>query len=158
MNLYLVQHGEAVSKEEDPQRPLSDNGIANVKKAATFAAGSCSITADKIFHSGRLRAEQTAEILATILKLPVSEPVDTLEPLADPSIWQSRLTESSEDLMLVGHLPYMAKLASSLLCDDPERNIVRFQMGGMVALKRDNNEWTLQWMIIPDILPTSGYS
>ena len=156
MFLYLVQHAEAVAKEEDSQRPLSASGVANVKRVAEFAAHNCNITVSRIHHSGKLRARQTAEIFTTILQLPEPDRVDNLEPLADPAIWQSRLLESPEDLMLVGHLPYMGRLVSALLCDDPERDSVQFQMGGIVALKRDHDLWAIQWMIIPDILPVNG--
>lgn len=152
MNLYLVQHGEAVSKEVDPHRPLSENGIKNVKKAASFADKNCNINITNILHSGKLRAKQTAEVLAEALKLPLPEQADNLEPLADQSIWETRIEKCSDDLMFVGHLPYMSRLASSLLCNTPDKNIVQFQMGGIVALTRDNNKWSLQWIITPDIL------
>ena len=156
MFLYLVQHGEAVVKEEDSQRPLSKSGVAKVKRVAAFAAHNCNITVSRILHSGKLRARQTAEIFATILQRPEPDRVDNLEPLTDPASWQNRLAESSEDLMLVGHLPYMSRLASALLCGDSARDSVLFQMGGIAALKRDNNLWAIQWLIVPDILPVNG--
>jgi phosphohistidine phosphatase len=36
MKLYLVQHGKAKSKEEDPDRPLSMDGLEETKKVASF--------------------------------------------------------------------------------------------------------------------------
>lgn len=152
MYLYLVQHGEPTPKEVDSQRPLSENGIKNVKKVASFADKNCNMNITNILHSGKLRAKQTAEILAETLNLPTPDQVNNLEPLADHAIWKARIEKSSKNLMLVGHLPYMGKLASSLLCNDPDKNIVQFQMGGIISLKRDNSEWSIQWMITPDII------
>ena len=36
MRLYLVQHGQSKSEEEDPQRRLTDKGIGEVQKVADF--------------------------------------------------------------------------------------------------------------------------
>jgi len=153
MNLYLVQHAEPVSKEQDPQRPLSARGLADIGKVAAYAAKHCGIKTKQIYHSGKLRARQTAEVLATGLKLPAPAETDGLAPLDDPTIWAGRFTESSDNIMLVGHLPHMGRLASLLLCGDPETTPVQFQMGGIVALNWEESHWSLQWMIVPAIIP-----
>jgi phosphohistidine phosphatase len=62
MELYLMQHGEARAKEEDPDRPLTDAGQATVERVAQRAAG-LGLRVDAIYHSGILRARQTAEIV-----------------------------------------------------------------------------------------------
>jgi len=62
MRLYLVQHGEAKREEEDPSRPLTENGRREVEIVAKFLS-EAGIKIDKILHSGKLRAAQTAEIL-----------------------------------------------------------------------------------------------
>ena len=68
MRLYLVQHGEAVVKDGDPARPLTDRGRRDAGKTAEFLriAG---ITVDIIWHSAKQRARETAEIFAEILSL-----------------------------------------------------------------------------------------
>ena len=43
MYLYLVQHGAAVSKEIDPERPLSQEGRAEVRKVASYLAAGLGI-------------------------------------------------------------------------------------------------------------------
>lgn len=58
IRLYLVRHGEAKSAAEDPARPLT--------------------------NSGKLRAVQTAELMA-----------EALMPLAEPKVWAERLRDSS---------------------------------------------------------------
>jgi len=84
MLLYLVQHGEAKREEEDPARPLTDKGKSEVEKIASFIAKT-GIHIERILHSGKLRALQTAEILASHLKPPRGiEQADALDPLADP--------------------------------------------------------------------------
>ena len=148
MRIYLVQHGEAKKKEEDPARPLTENGRAEVERVGRFLAR-IGITVDRILHSGKLRAAQTAELIAKYVK-----PVEGLDPLADPRIWAEKLDESEHDLMLVGHLPHLKRLASLLLTGRDDLEIVRFRYGGVVCLEKDE-KWSILWVIRPDILPES---
>ena len=60
MNLYLVHHGEAVGPEVDPRRPLSAAGREAVVKLAAAAAAR-GARPEIVWHSGKLRARQTAE-------------------------------------------------------------------------------------------------
>jgi phosphohistidine phosphatase len=153
MFLYLVQHGEAKRDEEDPTRPLSDKGVEDVKKIASFLSG-LKITVEDVLHSNKLRAKQTAEILADSLVITksVSE-ADGLAPLNDPNIWAERLKGKKESTMLVGHLPHLGKLSSFLLSGDQGKNIIAFTMGSAVCMKRDDEgAWTLQWMVTPEIV------
>ncbi len=153
MFLYLVQHGEAMSKDKDPARPLSEKGQEDIRKVASYAS-QIGISVDEILHSGKLRAEQTAEALGKSLK-PAGgfTQTDGLAPLDDPMIWAERLKERSKNTMFVGHLPHLAKLASYLLCGDGEKNVVAFKMAGIVCLQRDEaGEWSLQWMVTPEIV------
>ncbi|MEW6003381.1 MAG: phosphohistidine phosphatase SixA [Nitrospirota bacterium] len=153
MFLYLVQHAEAKREEEDPSRGLSGKGRQDIRKVASHAA-KLNLKLSQIFHSGKTRALQTAEVLAGNLKPEkgISQ-TDGIAPLDDPRIWGERLKGMREDIMLVGHLPHLGKLASLLISGDPERNIVSFKMAGIICLKRDEGgNWFLQWMITPDIV------
>ena len=154
MKLYLVQHAEPKPKEEDPERPLSEKGWSEIRKVATFAAEHADIKVNSIMHSGKTRARQTAEVLAEYLRPPKGvKETEGLEPLADPSRWAQRLAEAEEDIMLVGHLPHLGKLSSYLLCQDADRQIIDFQMGGIVCLGRDESGmWSIQWMVVPQML------
>ncbi|MDH5203292.1 MAG: phosphohistidine phosphatase SixA [Nitrospirota bacterium] len=153
MFLYLAQHGDAKREEEDPLRPLSDKGINDVKKVASFISG-LDIEVEEVFHSGKLRARQTAEILIQNLKATKSpSETDGLAPLDDPKIWAEKLKTQSNSIMLVGHLPHLGKLASLLISGDTEKSLIAFKMGGVVCLKRDDTgAWSLQWMITPEIM------
>ena len=153
MHLYLVQHAEAKPREDDPQRSLSDQGRADIEKVATFL-GERGLPVSRIIHSGKLRARQTAETLAERLKATggVSETED-LAPLDDPAVWAGRLSEFDENLMLVGHLPHMGKLAALLVTGDADQPLVTFKPGGVVCLERDDEgRWSLRWMVVPGIM------
>jgi phosphohistidine phosphatase len=67
MLLYLVQHAESLSKEEDPTQSLSEKGMKDIKKVANYVAG-LNIKINQIFHSEKLRALQTAQILSDFIK------------------------------------------------------------------------------------------
>ncbi|GAB4338086.1 MAG: phosphohistidine phosphatase SixA [Candidatus Abyssubacteria bacterium] len=153
MKAYLVQHGEATSKEVNPDRPLTDKGRSDVFKVAALIRP-LALQVGEIVHSGKARAAQTAELLAEVI---VSvggvkardglAPNDPVEPLRE------ELNSVSQDIMLVGHLPFLGKLAAALVTGSEERNVVSFRQGGIVCLERsDDKRWAVAWMVTPDIL------
>lgn len=153
MYLYLVQHGAAKTEEEDSSRPLSAKGLQDITKIASYLS-KLDIKVDAIVHSTKLRARQTAEVLHEYLK-PIKglAEKDGLAPLDNPVTWQARLNGSSDNLFLVGHLPHLARLSSLLLCGDPGKNCITFQMAGVVCLRKDESGvWSLQWMVTPEII------
>lgn len=154
MRLYLVQHTEAKSEEEDPARPLTEKGLADIKRVARHLREHAAIKLAEIAHSGKTRAEQTAQVLAEALApLRGLAKAEGLEPLADPKPWAERLAELDEDIMLVGHLPHLSRLTSRLILDDEERKVVRFQMGGVVCLERDTEgNWAVRWALTPELV------
>lgn len=151
MRLYLVQHGEAKPEAEDPARPLTDRGREEVQRVARHAAA-LGLQIAEIRHSGKLRARQTAEILAEELspRLGVRE-MDGLAPTDDPAKARAEVEAAREPLMLVGHLPHLSRLASFLLVGDPGREIIRFRMGAIVFLARPEGSWVLQWILTPEL-------
>lgn len=153
MYLYLVQHAEAYSKEEDATRSLTDKGIEDIRKVAAFA-GEMKITVRQIFHSGKMRALQTAQVLEEHITSDrgVME-TDGMMPNDEPAIWFARLTEMNEDLMLAGHMPHLSGLAMLLLCGNKDMNKINFEMGCIVCLeKSDDGTWTIDWIIKPRLL------
>ncbi len=152
MLLYLVQHAEAKKEEEDPERGLTDQGFKDIARSAIFAQ-KLGVKVSSIHHSGKKRAMQTAQMMADHLK-PEKGIVQTdgLAPMDDPVVWAKRLDGMNEDAMLVGHLPYMAKLAGLLLAGDKEKMFVDFRMAGIACLKRlDDGKWVLEWMLVPEM-------
>ena len=150
MRLYLVRHGDAKGNEEDPLRPLSDIGEKEVHKIASYAAGK-GVKVARILHSGKLRAEQTAQIFFSHLQsVKAVSDTDGLAPMDAPQIWFNRISGMEEDIMLVGHLPYMSVLADLLLTGGKGRNQLDYHTGGTACLKRDSNRtWKLEWMVNP---------
>jgi phosphohistidine phosphatase len=147
----LVQHGEAKPETKDPQRPLTDRGHEEVRRVARYAAA-VGVRVAEIRHSGKLRARQTAEILAEHLKPPKGVHVmEGLEPNADPGKTRADLEQAGDGVMLVGHLPHLARLASSLLVGDPGREIVRFRNGAIVCLVRAEGGWLVRWILTPEL-------
>ncbi|NOZ67798.1 MAG: phosphohistidine phosphatase SixA [Deferribacteres bacterium] len=153
MNLYLVQHAESMSKEEDPTQSLSEKGIQDIKRVAAFAA-KLNIRVHRIFHSGKMRALQTAQVLADHITVDtdISES-EGLLPMDDPGIWFERISTIREDIMLVGHLPHMAGLSSLLLCGSSEKGAVNFERGCIVCMKRSGDGgWAVEWIIKPGMI------
>ncbi len=149
MEVYLVQHGEAKSKEEDPERPLSEKGKADVEKMAKHLS-SIGLEIHGILRSPKLRAEQTADILASRLGISAKEE-DGLTPMDDPKIIQKLMESEERNLILVGHLPHLSRLASLLLTGKPEPETIAFKMGGVVCLKKDE-KWKVGWMLTPELI------
>jgi phosphohistidine phosphatase len=150
MKVYLVQHAEAMSKEENAERPITDAGRHATADVAILAA-KMGVEVQQIRHSGKTRAEQTAQILAEtlgpadgVMAMEGLAPLDDVEPVA------IELAGQSNPVMLVGHLPFMERLASLLLTGNAERSVVRFTNSGIVCLARDK-EWYLPWAITPEI-------
>ena len=151
MKLYLAQHGEALSKDEDPERPLSEQGRRDVQAIASLT-GEAGVRVARVWHSGKRRAGQTAQILAKVM-LPRGKatsigginPNDPVEDfIADVDVWQ-------DYTLVVGHLPFMSRLVSLLLVGDQGRELVRYYPGSVVCLERSSeHQWVLLWMLRPD--------
>lgn len=150
MELYLMQHGEASSKDEDPDRPLTDRGRAEVERVARVAAR-VDVAPYEVRHSGKTRARQSAEILARALGVGARE-APGLAPNDDPATTRAEIEGLEEQVALVGHLPHLDRLASLLVAGDPERGVVAFENGGLVALVRDEAGWRVRWIATPGLV------
>jgi len=153
MLLYLVQHAEARNESEDPRRDLTEKGRMDIEAVAHHLKR-LKVEVRQIFHSGKARAHTTANILAEHLQPPagVSE-AQGLAPMDDPGIWAERVAKTDENIMLVGHLPHLGRLAALLMSGDKERSVVNFQMGGAARLQHmEGDQWALDWMIVPNII------
>ena len=146
--VYLVQHGQAKGDDEDPQRPLTDRGADDVAWVAHWAIDRFGVRPRRIVHSGKTRSRQTAEIWGRLVDVN-PEQGDALAPNDDPTTWARLLAEATDDVMLVGHLPHLATLASLLLTDEPERQLIGFQQGGVVALEHRDAAWIVDLMLPP---------
>jgi len=153
MKLYLVRHGEALDETADPARPLSPRGREEVERVALFlrAAG---IRLGHVNHSGKRRAQETAELLAEavmpegrVQSLAGIMPLDPVEPFVED------LEGWSADALVVGHLPFLGRALARLLCGDAEQELVAFPPAAVACLERGTRGWRLCWMVRPDVLP-----
>jgi phosphohistidine phosphatase len=151
MEVYLVQHGEAKSKEEDPHRPLTDRGREEVATVAV-ALKRHDLRLESIWHSGKLRASQTAAAFAEAL-----EPADGvqeksgLSPKDDPESIAKALDELEGPTMVVGHLPHLSRLTSLMTLGDPDREMARFRQGAVLCLARVDEGWRIVWYLTPEL-------
>ncbi len=148
MSIYLVQHGLALSKEEDPNRALSQEGRKQTEKVADYLQ-KMGINVQEINHSGKTRAEETAGIFADRLTNGVIRKLDGMNPKDDVILLAASL--NNENAMYVGHLPQVSKLTSYLLANNEEAEIVKFTNSGVVCLEHGNNGYYLNWYLTPSL-------
>lgn len=153
MPLYLVRHGEAYSEAADPDRPLTDAGKATVDGMAQLVVA-FKIPLSQIFHSGKTRARQTAEIFSQYLKPPkgVIE-IKAIHPYDDVRIIVPEL-DPAVNTMIVGHLPFMERLVSYLITGTPDQSIIKFQTSGIVCLDQiaEKESWHIKWALMPKMV------
>jgi phosphohistidine phosphatase len=154
MKLYLVQHGEAKAEAEDPERSLTAQGEQEVERVAK-AANKMGITPVRIVHSGKKRAQQTAEIIGAGLQIPDQniEAVEGMKPNDDVYPWVEKILQEQKEVMLVGHLPFLERLTSLLLCGEAHARVVLFQYGCIVCLEqKEDNRWAVAWVLRPEMV------
>jgi phosphohistidine phosphatase len=144
-----------LSAHLDPTRPLSARGRAEVAKLAQLAFDR-NVEVAELRHSGILRAQQTAEILAEFLKPRggVGRAMGLL-PDDDPDIARLELDAADQPTMLVGHLPHLNRLAALLAKGHP---VGEFGPATMLCFSKNNHGWLLEWQITPGVVepPTSS--
>ena len=152
MEIYLVQHAEAKSEEEDPKRPLNEKGRQHAEQVAALAKG-LGVQVHQIRHSGKTRARQTAEIMGEVLVPPAGVveapglgPVDPVDEEA------AQLDNLVEPVMIVGHLPFMERIVGLMTAGDADLPVVKFHNAGIVCLrKRDVGGWQVAWIVTPQV-------
>ena len=154
MRLWIVQHGDALAKGVDPNRPLSEKGRSDVERLASHLAG-CGVRVERVVHSGKTRAQQTAEILAAALQARERvEAVKNLDPLDPPGPFAVECAGAAADLLVTGHMPFVGKLVSLLVTAREEANLLGFVPGTAACLERaDNGTWSVVCLLRPELLP-----
>lgn len=152
MRLYLVQHGDAVSKDTHPLRPLSPKGLKDIAHMAAFLHGAA-IAVDQVVHSGKLRAEETANILAKSTCLDQTpEGFDGIHPNDSTDHLYNTAMTAGGDLMVVGHMPFMGRMAARCLTGREDGASVTFEPGAVLCLERREDGWTLEWFVKPSMV------
>lgn len=156
MRVYLARHGEAAQGENDSERPLTSRGRKELELLAHFLLP-CKLQVDYFFHSDKLRAKQTAELLSKAIYCArgVEErsglaPSDLVGPIA------SEIKQFGSDLALVGHMPFMGKLLSKLISGYEDRDVLLFQTATLVCLEKiEADGWIIRWALCPDFFSRS---
>jgi phosphohistidine phosphatase len=152
MALYLVQHGRSLPKDIDPDQGLAEKGVAETQRIADVAAN-YGVKVSLIKHSVKTRAHKTAEIFASALN-PAGGIVEVggLKPLDDVIAFAASI-DPDENTMLVGHLPFMERMASYLVTGSPDKPVFKFQNSGIVCLSKDPaiGSWVIIWTLMPKI-------
>ncbi len=152
MALYLVQHGQSLPKDVDPDQGLSEEGVAETERIAGVAKN-YHVNVGQIKHSVKTRARKTAEIFASSLN-PANgvKEVQGLKPMEDVAAFAARI-QPDTDTMLVGHLPFMERMTSYLVTGSIDKPILKFQNSGIVCLDLDpeTNTWVIIWTLMPNI-------
>ncbi len=152
MKLYLVRHGEPQPKEKDPERRLTERGRLDVATIGRFLEQN-GLFIPEIWHSEKARVRETAEIIAQaggtsrLLEKSGLAPLDPVIPV------RGDIIDRDEDLLLVGHLPFLSRLANLLLGCPDELQIFRFEPGEIVGLERNGEGcWQVLFSICPHLL------
>ena len=146
--LYLVQHGQAVDKDQNPERPLSTLGRKETERVAALAAA-LDLPIGAIWHSGKTRAKETAEIYGRALQRDAIHAVDGLHPTDDVAPVANRVAELTESVMLVGHLPFMERITGYLTAGNADATPVAFRNAGIVCLRQQDRQWQTAWQLHP---------
>ena len=151
MKAYLVRHAQPVNASIDSARPLSEEGRREIEKVAEHLAARGDVRPEVIVHSGKTRAMQTAEVLATRLSPPGGVRGETgLYPYDDIEGWDVMLG-LSPDAMLVGHMPFMGLLSCELTRGEVCGWNTEFRPAEVSCFERlDGGDWKLLWHIAPE--------
>ena len=149
MVVYLVHHGDAVGPDVDPRRPLSEQGRERVVQLAAEAATRGAHPA-VVWHSGKLRARQTAEAYWRACNaLATFSATRDLQP-DDPPEWiRDRLRGETRDILIAGHYPHLPRLLMLMLSPTDSPGVESFPQHGMVAVRTDDEgkTWREMWRI-----------
>jgi phosphohistidine phosphatase len=139
MEIYLMQHGQALPKDQDPEEGLSPEGEAEVRLTAR-AFKVFHVDFDAILSSPKKRSKQTAAIVAEEIGFPTeniqeTEKVKAKTP-AEETVRALADLSGGKRVLVAGHLPSVAEVASYLLTEGSKANIA-FENGGCCCIEVD---------------------
>lgn len=146
--VYFVQHGSAHPTEVDSSRPLTDIGIDQVRRVASYLREH-NIVIAKICHSGKLRAQQTALLFSEILGVDNISEINGMDPNDSATKLLAQLTEDA--VMYVGHLPNLTNSVALLISGNSNKPVLKFKNAAVACVEIDTEAASLQWFITPDM-------
>lgn len=152
MKVYLLRHGEYTPRDRDPLCGLSDKGKSDVQRLAQFLVP-LHIHVGAMYHSGILRAQQTAEIIAPAISSAQPQVHAGLQPDDSVELIAYEIAQANQNLFLVGHLPFMERLVGKLVSGDESNTIMTFQPGTLVCLEKMHGQFCIiNWIISPELI------
>ena len=156
MKVYLVHHADALSKEQDPQRHISPKGREQSDRLGDrFKA--LGVAPVRILHSDKQWTIDTAQRVAAKLGMEdkavkATYPINTGDPVA-PFI--DEIKRARGDVMMCGHVDYLLRTASKLVCGDEKRKVVEFKPGNgtAVCLEGSGDDWVVAYAWRQDHAP-----
>ncbi len=142
MKAYLVRHGQAVAPRVDSSQPLSDQGRGEIENVARTLKN-MNVKLSAVYHSGKLRAEETAMILARTLETGKAKKTTGLAPNDEPTEALELIEAGGEDIMLVAHLPLLGRLLHALVKPGPDDALPEFDTGTIVAVEPSGDGWRI---------------
>ena len=151
IRLYVLQHGDAVSKEEDAERPLSDDGRRCIERIAEHLVKK-DVLIQRIVHSSKLRASQTATIISEKLAPDIDpEVVEGISPNDDPKKFIENISSTEGTVLIASHMPFVSNLCSILLTGKPDAQF-GFTPGTIACVGYEEGKWSLMCMLRPEVL------
>lgn len=153
MAIYVVRHAKAVPGYPDEFRQLSADGERMADEMGEHLARA-GVKVNRIYHSGLVRARQTAEALARHLQPPGGlHQKPGIEPEGEPlpiAAWLESEEESNDGVMIVSHMPFADRLVSMLLCGDPDAGLIDYKLCAVARLNpKPTHGYELAWLITP---------
>lgn len=148
LKVVLVRHGESTGTTENPQRPLAITGRQHAERMASWL-DQCGYEVEEIVHSSKLRARQTAKIFGARLGVHAARvrEIAGLKPHDDPAPVAEMLELDRRSVMIVSHLPFLNRLASVMLVDEPDRLQFQFSDAGAVILAKVSRGWRIEGVV-----------
>jgi phosphohistidine phosphatase len=146
--IVLVHHADAVDPAVDAQRPLSETGRAQATSVAE-ALRAHGVKPACIWHSGKLRARQTAEAIWKICNpLAAFSAIRGLLP-DDPPDWiRDTLSGEPRQVVVVGHFPHLPRVFQAMTRDAGTETF-DFPLHGAIALEEVDGRWVERWRVTP---------
>ncbi len=157
MELYLIRHAHALAETEDPGRPLSPKGRAQVRRLAKALRDRSAFAPAAIWHSPLARSRQTARLLAKALAFTARlTEVAGLEPENNPRTLAARLKTHRRALAIVGHEPHLSLLAALLVTGTATPGLFQLQKSAVLCLEREaaapGSAWRVRWLLPPGLI------
>src|SRR5437867_4148364 len=161
--LYVIRHALAEDRgdawPDDSKRPLSEDGIARMRKAARGLAR-LGVTLDVVLTSSLVRAKQTAEIVAAAMN--PRPTVSTIDSLAPGGTYLEIVADLEKHarrtrIALVGHEPGLGEFAARLI---GSRHPIELKKGAICRIDLESippaGPGDLRWLLTKKIMGMIG--